>query len=145
MMHDSVRHLFVYGTLRPGFDNPFARRLAIDADYVSPASMQGRLYDVGRYPAVVRSARLEDGVIGDLYRLPPSSGLLAWLDDYEGCGPRFARPHEYVREALTVSALDGAEVVAWVYLFNRNVRRLRPIPSGDYRDLIGLSRRALSL
>lgn len=128
-----VRYLFVYGTLRPGFDNPYARRLAGDAGYVAPATMQGRLYDVGRYPAVVRSEHPDDCVVGDLYHLPPSSGLLAWLDDYEGCGPRFARPHEYGREALTVCLPDGTGVIAWVYLFKRNVRRLRPIPSGDYR------------
>lgn len=133
-MPEFVPYLFVYGTLRQGFDNPYARRLSREGGFMAAAAFQGCLYDIGHYPGVVASERASDQVLGDLFRLPETTGLLRWLDAYEGCSLTCAKPHEYVREVRTMRMHDDTPVRAWVYLYNRNVRRLRRIPSGDYRQ-----------
>lgn len=57
--------LFVYGTLkRQGPGEP--HRLLRGARFVSPATVGGTLYDLGRYPGLVRKARDGQRVFGEL-------------------------------------------------------------------------------
>jgi gamma-glutamylcyclotransferase (GGCT)/AIG2-like uncharacterized protein YtfP len=94
-------HLFVYGTLRTGSDNRFARMLAERARSIGPAQVPGRLYDLGSYPG----ARPGGGSIqGEIFQLHDPAAILAKLDRYEG--PEYER-------AVTVA--NGIE--CWIYWY----------------------------
>lgn len=73
--------IFVYGTLRSGFSNPYAELLRASADYLGPANIQGSLYRVAHYPAYREEP--EGTVTGELYRLRDPEATLARLDEYE--------------------------------------------------------------
>jgi gamma-glutamylcyclotransferase (GGCT)/AIG2-like uncharacterized protein YtfP len=117
------RHLFVYGTLRRGAT--MHALLEPGAEWVGPARMRGRLYDLGAFPGFAAGGWREF-VQGELYRLvaPDSDALLETLDRYEGRAFR-----RVVREALCA---DGAPLPAFVYLFAGSLRGRRRIASGDY-------------
>lgn len=80
-------------------------------------------------------------VQGDLYRLADGGGLLTRLDDYEECSARFPPPHEYARQVVAVTRDDGGVVMAWSYLYARDVAGLVSIPSGDYLAWLRRGRR----
>ncbi|AMK24624.1 gamma-glutamylcyclotransferase [Sphingobium sp. TB-6] len=121
--------LFVYGTLRPGFDDPMAEWLGKVARHAGRAVARGRLYRVASYPAFVPGG--SDEVSGDLFALADPAASLAVLDDYEECASHFPEPHEYRRERLTVRGENGP-VEAWTYIYNWEVSALERIESGDF-------------
>nr|WP_082733345.1 gamma-glutamylcyclotransferase family protein [Sphingobium sp. CCH11-B1] len=121
--------LFVYGTLRPGFPHPMARRLTAEATHVGAASAAGRLYRIADYPGFVPGA--QGWVRGDLFRLARPDVTLAWLDDYEECAAHFPPPHEYRRERVRIEGAHGAAEV-WTYVYALPVRNLVPIDGGDF-------------
>jgi gamma-glutamylcyclotransferase (GGCT)/AIG2-like uncharacterized protein YtfP len=97
--------LFVYGTLRRGYRNRYARLLAERSDFLGPARVQGRLYQLHSYPGL----RLHHGapwIAGELFRLRDARPLLSVLDRYEGS--------EY-RRVRTVAAMRSRRVRCWVY------------------------------
>lgn len=124
-------YLFVYGTLRRDTKHPIADYLAQQAQFIGPASYQGKLYKVTDYPAVVASNNLTDKVYGEVYQLL-STDLWSRLDDYEECGPNFDVPTEYQRLLQTVYLANGEAISAWLYLYNRPVSNLELIESGDF-------------
>ncbi len=75
-------NLFVYGSLRSEFDNPYARLLRSQADLVGPAEIMGSLFQIGDYPGY----RPEPcgKVHGELYRLHNPAATFRVLDEYEG-------------------------------------------------------------
>jgi gamma-glutamylcyclotransferase (GGCT)/AIG2-like uncharacterized protein YtfP len=96
--------LFVYGTLRSGFDNPYARLLRERSVFVGHATVRGTTRDMGRYSAFTPGP--EGEVKGELYRLETPVATLATLDDYEG--------EEYERVAIDCG-FDGGTELAWIY------------------------------
>ena len=124
--------IFVYGTLRRKADHAMHDILATHCRYFSEAYMQGRLYEVNRYPGAVASAQPEERVVGELYQIINANTVLAKLDQYEECAAEFPHPHEYIRKPLQVSLPQGGTVCAWVYLFNHDTTQLQQIKSGDY-------------
>jgi gamma-glutamylcyclotransferase (GGCT)/AIG2-like uncharacterized protein YtfP len=124
--------LFVYGTLMRGFDHPMARRLEQNAEFLGAAHCAGRLYLVRHYPGLVYSDDPADRVFGELFRLAQPHDLLAKLDDYEGCGATAAPPHEFVRATRPVTAGDGTEHQAFVYLYNWPLDGLPRIADGRF-------------
>lgn len=122
-------HLFVYGTLRPGYDGAMARWLCGVAHHVGPALARGSLYWVADYPGFV--AGPDGDVMGDLFALPDPDATLARLDEHEECSDHFPAPHEYRRERLIVSMREGP-VEAWTYVYAWDVAGLERIASGDY-------------
>lgn len=124
--------LFVYGTLRRGFDHPLARRLALQARYLGGGRMAGRLYRVGGFPGLVLSQRPGEWVYGDLYDLTGACGLLKPLDRYEGLVAGRGGEGEYRRALATAVLESGAEVEAWVYCYARPVHGLPRLVSGDF-------------
>ncbi len=129
-----VATLFVYGTLRRGFENPFARHLRREAGFLSAATLRGAfLVDVGAYPGLLLCDDPARTVTGDLFRLPGNpTPVLAALDAYEGCSGDPARPGEYVRQTAPVTPHHGPALDAWIYLFNRDTTGLPVVPNGDY-------------
>lgn len=109
------RHLFVYGTLGPGFQNPYARLLNARAQRVAPAWVYGRLYNLGFYPGLAAEERERGKVFGHLYKTPDAQGLFHHLDRYEGCDEGTPEPHLF-RRVRTVAHLAGAvKIPAWAY------------------------------
>lgn len=121
--------LFVYGTLRAGFDGPMARRLRAEAQHIGPAWAKGALYRVADYPGFVPG----DGgrVMGDLFALTDAEATLAWLDLYEECAPHYPAPHEYRRERLMVEGPEGP-IEAWAYIYARDETGRGRIAGGDF-------------
>ncbi len=75
--------LFVSGTLLSSVDHPMARRLAVEADLLGPATFTGRLSRVAWYPGLV------DGDPDDYERVErpvtsPTGPTLAWTYLYRG-------------------------------------------------------------
>ena len=122
-MVDWMHCLFVYGTLRSGFRNRYARMLAARAVLLGPARMRGRLYHLQQYPGMRTSACPGEWVVGELYMLPGAASLSA-LDRYEG--PRFRRKCCHAFDAA------GRRRPAWVYEYLGRVSESHRIPSGDY-------------
>ncbi|HJT40314.1 MAG TPA: gamma-glutamylcyclotransferase family protein [Sphingobium sp.] len=123
--------LFVYGTLRRGFDGPMACWLASVSQYRGIARAQGRLYRIDHYPGFVPGGA--HWVAGDLLALSDAPTILATLDAYEECAPHFPEPHEYRRERLLVESPSGP-VAAWTYVYALDVGGLARIESGDFLD-----------
>jgi gamma-glutamylcyclotransferase (GGCT)/AIG2-like uncharacterized protein YtfP len=118
--------LFVYGTLKRGAPNE-GRRLLRPAEFVSRASTTGELYDLGRYPGLVRRTATKERVFGELHRLPDDSGhrILRALDVYEG--------NEFVRRRVYVTLPNGRKRLAWAYILRRRPpHAARHVHSGRY-------------
>ena len=84
------------------------------------------------YPGAIQSNSANDKVFGELYHLLDRDRVLARLDEYEECSGRFPKPHEYIRGLVSIELSGGEAVLAWVYLYNRDVSKLQQIQSGDY-------------
>jgi gamma-glutamylcyclotransferase (GGCT)/AIG2-like uncharacterized protein YtfP len=106
----SRTYLFVYGTLKSGFRNRYARRLRREARLLGRAHMPGRLYRIHWYPGMRKPLDPKDLVTGELYRLLQPSKTLEALDGYEG-------EHHYRRELHRATLENGQQVRAWVYMY----------------------------
>jgi gamma-glutamylcyclotransferase (GGCT)/AIG2-like uncharacterized protein YtfP len=131
-------HLFVYGTLRRGFNHPLAQHLARQAHFVGLGCVPGRLYDLGDYPGLVLPGQPTDRVLGDVYALDRPGQLLSLLDEYEEYNPLEPFHSLYLREAVTITLLAGGSRQGWLYRFNRPVKPFKYIPSGDYLSYLSL-------
>lgn len=125
-----MQRLFVYGSLRSGFNVPayeYIRRYFV---LMGPAKVQGLLYDRGAYPGAVPSNESRY-IAGELYEAKSEADFkyaIAQLDDYEGVQEE---PPLFRREAVTVF-YNNETVTAWIYWFNRDVSGSVLIESGDY-------------
>jgi gamma-glutamylcyclotransferase (GGCT)/AIG2-like uncharacterized protein YtfP len=124
-------NLFVYGTLMSATGHPMAARLAREATLLGPASIQGRLYRIAWYPGVVDTPNAEERVHGELYALTDPVTSFAWLDAYEGLLAGRG-DNDYARLERPARPLATAEVMAWVYLYQRDPDPLRLIADGRW-------------
>jgi gamma-glutamylcyclotransferase (GGCT)/AIG2-like uncharacterized protein YtfP len=124
--------IFVYGTLRRETATNMHNALSRHCEYSSEGHMQGKLYEVDRYPGAVESDNPKDKVYGEIYRIINSDLVLPKLDEYEECTDKFPEPHEYIRKKLPITLSGSGSVTAWVYVFNHDVSNLIRIDSGDY-------------
>jgi gamma-glutamylcyclotransferase (GGCT)/AIG2-like uncharacterized protein YtfP len=128
-------YLFVYGTLmssaRSALGRVMRKRLQREARLLGPASTQGRLYDLGRYPALVDSEDPADLVYGEVFVLQEPGKSFAWLDKYEGIVPG-QHDNDYERVGRPVRLTSGEEIAAWVYLYRKSVVSTRRIASGRW-------------
>jgi gamma-glutamylcyclotransferase (GGCT)/AIG2-like uncharacterized protein YtfP len=113
------RHLFVYGTLRPGHAPAAIASEVRKLEEVGPAAIPGRLYDLGAYPGAVLDAAAETHVDGTVLRLPADPSVLAALDAYEGFDPADREGSLFVRTATSVTLSGGKTLACWVYVYNR--------------------------
>jgi gamma-glutamylcyclotransferase (GGCT)/AIG2-like uncharacterized protein YtfP len=120
--------LFVYGSLRRGAGAH--GRLRPVAHCLGRASIAGRLYDLGPYPAARPARRPGERVHGELYRLTRPAALAA-LDHYEACDRTDPQAGRYRREAAPVQ-WRGRHVQARVYWYNRPLRGARRLPGGHW-------------
>ena len=126
--------LFVYGTLMRTSRHPFARRLSMESRFIGRATIEGKLYSMGRYPGLVEDASQQNKVYGEVVQLKNARSF-AWLDEYEGCGPNWPHPQEYERKVLPVRLPDGGELECWTYVYKGKVTTFRWIPNGRFKPL----------
>lgn len=127
--------LFVYGTLRRGFDNPGRDVLEAHADHLGEATTQGTLILVKGLPGLLVRQGEAGRVRGDLYRLTDPQAALETLDRYEGVsGPT---PGPYQRQPVAVHLPDQGTCQAWAYVWTGSVQGADEIASGDYLAHVG--------
>ena len=122
MQYSEPLHLFVYGTLRRGSRNEFAKTLSDRADFMGGGRVHGKLYDFGAHPAMIAS-QTTGWVRGEVFRLKDMQ-LLAELDIYEGV--------EFDRVVVEALLDSGAAEQCWVYVYLGDVSGRAEIPSGEY-------------
>jgi gamma-glutamylcyclotransferase (GGCT)/AIG2-like uncharacterized protein YtfP len=133
MSHPSVFLLFVYGSLRGGFQNPAYEYISSYFEPAGTGRVKGLLADLGDFPAAVPATE-EKYIIGEIYRLrEPAqfSWAFGQLDDYEGVVVEADEAQMYRREVTTVYPNDGAATEAWIYWYNGSVAGRPVIASGD--------------
>ena len=98
--------LFLYGTLLPGLVRPPLDALVARLTPLGPATVPGRLYDLGPYPGLVLHNEPASYVQGELFALPDDPAVLKALDDYEGdCS--------YHRVECRATTADGGRAACW--------------------------------
>lgn len=131
MINDS-RYLIVYGTLQPFFTNPHAQFLREHGRYVGKAHFTGLLFDLGDYPGAIYQPNSLTCVSGALYDIGNDKQvILTYLDNYEGIGPEFDQPTEYIRRLIPIRCLSKI-IDCWIYLYNYPTIGKPVIASGDY-------------
>jgi gamma-glutamylcyclotransferase (GGCT)/AIG2-like uncharacterized protein YtfP len=129
--------LFVYGSLRKGFQSPAYDYISRYFNFISSAKVKGILYDMGSYPAALPTNE-EKFIIGELYELKNPAEFdwaIAQLDDYEGVHTEGDELPLYVRDIVNVTA--GIETAdAWIYWYNGDIQNKPIISSGDILDYL---------
>jgi gamma-glutamylcyclotransferase (GGCT)/AIG2-like uncharacterized protein YtfP len=125
-------HLFVYGTLSPRHAPPEIAATVRRLRPVGPASVPGRLYDLGEYPGAILSKSSRSVIRGEVFELPGDAQTLNSLDDYEGFEPGKPRSSLFVRRIWPVVMDDGTRLRCWVYVYNGDTRQAQPVRSGRY-------------
>lgn len=116
-----------YGTLLSGLPpRPGRPDLTHHVCLISDCLIPGRLFDLGRCPALLPG---EGVVVGELWRTT-SRDALRTLDGWEAYDPADEPASTYVRREIP---LADPEVSAWVYLWNRSPNGLPCIADGDWR------------
>jgi gamma-glutamylcyclotransferase (GGCT)/AIG2-like uncharacterized protein YtfP len=136
-MENNLTKLFVYGSLRSGFQNPAYDYISKYFTLIGEAKVKGRLYDMGSFPAAV-PAEDDAYIVGELYEHNKASNF-SWaieqLDAYEGVNPEEGEPMLYRRDVVTVYQ-NGKTTDAWIYWFAGPIDDQPLIPSGDIFDFI---------
>lgn len=120
---------FVYGTLKRGQSNyPL---IATAVQTAIPATIRGRLYDVGPFPALSEG---DERVRGEVLLVDPAelSRLLVVLDRLEGYEPSDPAGSMYLRRVVEAATDDGAMVAAYAYFYNRDPVGMRHLPDGEW-------------
>ena len=136
-MESANQQLFVYGSLRSGFNHPAYAYISNHFSLVGSAKVKGKLYDLGSYPAALPTND-ECYILGELYRLKEQqefSWAIAQVDDYEGVNPEPGETALYIREIATVYINDQA-TSAWIYWYNNDVSGKPLIASGDVLEYL---------
>lgn len=116
-------YLFVYGTLRNGYNLKLKDRVAGELEYIGKAKVDASLYDLGRYPGAVKDEGKHE-VVGDVYLINNPDKVFKVLDKYEG--------DEFKREKDKVRLRSGKAVDAWVYWYNQKPEGRPKIRHKDY-------------
>lgn len=130
-------YLFVYSSLRRGFQEIAYSYLTRYFTFISDAKVKGILSDFGNM-AVATPTEENYFIKGELYKLniDNASFVFGQLDDYEGLNPEEGKEPMYRRETATVFADDGTMGEAWVYWYNGDVNGKPMIESGDVLEYI---------
>nr|WP_294903110.1 gamma-glutamylcyclotransferase family protein [uncultured Lacibacter sp.] len=131
-MNDANQLLFVYGSLRSGFQGSAFQYIAPYFTKLADGKVKGKLYDLGEFPAALPSND-EAFIIGELYQANSTEEFnwaITQLDDYEGVHPEEGEEQLYERAKATVFT-DKGEFAAWIYWYKLDVTDKPVIESGD--------------
>jgi gamma-glutamylcyclotransferase (GGCT)/AIG2-like uncharacterized protein YtfP len=123
-----IRHIVFYGTLRAGHKTHARLKLRTALVYVGRCTLEGTLYDLGRYPGFVPGAGRTEG---EVYRIRDRARL-ARLDAFEGYVARSPKRSRFLRKVVKVPRALGSavRVPAWIYVFNGPTAGRREVPGG---------------
>ncbi|HZS08061.1 MAG TPA: gamma-glutamylcyclotransferase family protein [Blastocatellia bacterium] len=125
--------LFVYGTLRPELAPAEMKGVIGQLRPVAPASVRGRLYDLGEYPGALVDEAAGTVIVGSVFELPEDvHACFAALDEYEGFDPGDPEAGLFLRRQHIITLNDGRALSCWIYVCNRAADGLQPIAGGDY-------------
>ncbi|CAG5071610.1 hypothetical protein DYBT9623_03605 [Dyadobacter sp. CECT 9623] len=124
--------LFTYGTLKKGFDNPFAEKLAAVSNYVGEGYFHGKLYKIDWYPGAVYEPQSAEKVYGEIFEIL-DPGILQELDEYEDVLEDQAASL-YIRREIPIFTENELPVSCWTYLYNQPVHDLQLIQSGIFEN-----------
>ena len=130
-MDAPVTHLFVYASLRQGFENPFFEYIKNHFDLVGSGYVNGVLYDLGDYPVGVPHDEYK--IFGELYEAKSPEDFdwsIAQLDDYEGLNPEEGEQAPY-RRMITTAFCNGQSYTSWVYWYIGEINSTTIVESGD--------------
>lgn len=133
MPKSECHQLFVYGSLRKGFNSPAYGYISQFFECAGEGTICGKLYDLGEYPAAIPGGD-ECFIKGELYRIKNADEFewaIAQLDDYEGIDASFDETALYQRVLTEVKMNDGSQQNAWVYWYTGSVEGKPRINSGD--------------
>jgi gamma-glutamylcyclotransferase (GGCT)/AIG2-like uncharacterized protein YtfP len=137
MASTGVYSLFVYGSLRKGFQSEAYEYISRFFTLRGHAKVKGRLFDMGSYPAAI-PVNEETYIIGELYKILDESEFswaIGQLDDYEGVNVETDEVQLYRRELADVYI--GEEIIpAWIYWYNGDVSGKPVIVSGDMMEYL---------
>ncbi len=131
--------LFVYGTLMSGLVTPIATYLKENSIFLGEAVLEGTLYDIGKYPGIIPKKGSDSWVQGHVFQLSSAQEMWPIVDRYEGIGPEFPEPMEYIRVEVPI-LLNGVALNCWVYQYNYSIEGLSIIRSGNYLEHLKESR-----
>lgn len=137
MNNSGVFQLFVYGSLRKGFQSPVYEYISRYFEFAGEAKVRGKLFDLGDYPAAVPASE-EAYIKGELYLIRNEdefSWAIGQLDDYEGLTVEVGETPLYRREIAEI-VFNGQLIPAWVYWYNGEVSGKPVIASGDIMDYL---------
>jgi gamma-glutamylcyclotransferase (GGCT)/AIG2-like uncharacterized protein YtfP len=128
----TIPYLFVYGSLRQGFNSEAYAYMSQYFTLIGEAKVKGILVDLGEYPAAVPTDG-ESYIIGELYKLKTIEDhdwAFGQLDDYEGVIVE-ADEQQLYRRVPTNVFRQNEECISWIYWYNANVIGKPVITSGD--------------
>lgn len=132
MTSHTVYNLFVYGSLRSGFQSHAYEYISRFFTLAGIAKVKGKLVDMGAYPAGIPTE--EDRYItGELYQIKNSnefSWAIGQLDDYEGVDAEAPEERLYQR-AITDVVYNDMTLPAWIYWYRGDTSGRPVIESGD--------------
>jgi len=129
----AVLRLFSYGTLLTGaLDPQIDRLLAQHCRSRYPASVQGRLYCLGRFPGALPSHHRNDRIRGEILELERPQRCLPMMDRYEGADPNRPERGLFRRRPAQARPPAGARVRAEIYWYHGPLTTARRIPDGDW-------------
>ncbi|HSK12408.1 MAG TPA: gamma-glutamylcyclotransferase family protein [Phnomibacter sp.] len=137
-MQQTEFKLFVYGSLRQGFNNAAYEYIKQYFELAGHGKARGILYDLGPYPAAVPSSG-EYHIHGELYQIKRPDEFeyaIAQLDDYEGVDASYDQPALYRRALTGVLLDDGSEHNAWIYWYTGDITGKPVVESGDVLEYI---------
>ena len=129
--------LFLYGTLLPANASGKSRRIVKKLKPVGPATVAGRLYDLGDYPGGIPDESATTSIKGQLFELPEDElhstvQILKLLDSYEEYDWADRRNSLFVRTRAVAELSDGRKITCWIYAYNREPENALLIADGDY-------------
>lgn len=107
--------VFVYGSLKKGFYN---HSLIAPFEQVAKGTINGKMYSLGAFPAIVLSDNPEELVHGEIYNVNTPSGL-ASLDMLEGYNPE-SKYNFYNRISVKCKTNTGDVIDVLVYCFDND-------------------------
>lgn len=137
-MQQTVSRIFVYGSLRRGFQAPAFEYISRYFLFESDAKVRGRLYDMGTYPAAIPTND-EAFLIGELYHIKNEEELywaLEQLDAYEGIHSDPEDGGMLYRRALVEVITPVGNTTAWIYWYNCQITDQPIVASGDMLEYL---------
>lgn len=125
--------IFVYGT---HLFEQLKHGVIKDLHFVGRARLEGVLYDVGRYPALVIGNVRSTHVTGEVYGAIHANNYLYSMDQSHGYFPESLDDSVFLRNKAEASFNGGYSEKVWVYVYNGPVRGLKKISSGNYAEYL---------